>query len=58
MRTPDFEKIKNKSALELIITKNRIGTAKVSSVFKVDFDKGGAFTEVLSDELAKWKTSF
>jgi len=58
MRTPEFDKIKNKSALEVIITKNRIGTAKVSSVFKVDFDKGGTFTEALPDELNKWKTSF
>ena len=56
--TPTFDKIKNKAALNMMITKNRIGTARVETTYKVHFDKGGIMSEATEDDKKIWATSF
>jgi len=51
---PEKDKIRNWQVAHLFISKNRIGTAKVESIFKIDFNKWWAFSEVNSDDLIKW----
>ena len=44
--TPLYEKYLNKQMLQLMITKNRLGPAKVEQVYKVDYDKGADWNEL------------
>ena len=41
-----------------MITKNRIGTARMEKSFKVHFDEGGRMDEATEEEKNTWKTTF
>lgn len=47
--------VRNYQVAHLIITKNRIWTAKVETIYKIDFNKWGRYVEATPDELVKWK---
>lgn len=48
------EKVRNYQVTNLLITKNRIWTAKVETIYKIDFNKWWKFKEATQEELNKW----
>lgn len=48
------DKMKNIQVVTMLISKNRIWTAKVEQVYKVDFNKWGMFSPATGQELSLW----
>jgi len=48
------DKIKNIAVVTMLISKNRIWTARVEQVFKIDFNRGWLFTPATEQELSLW----
>lgn len=45
---------KNFQVVNMIITKNRIGTSKVEQIMKIDFNRWAQFTEATAEEVKEW----
>ena len=54
----DDDTTRNFQVLWMYISKNRIGTAKVEQIYKVNFNKWGRFEEATAENIQTWLTWF
>jgi hypothetical protein len=52
------ERLKNVQVVDIYISKNRMGTARVIETYKIDFNQGGQFIKATEEEKMIWKTAW